>query len=76
MGKDQFVVRHGNKWTVVRANNERATRITDTQKQAIEIARNIAIDQKSEMRVQDRSGKWRICNSYGNDSCLPKDKNF
>ena len=72
MGKDQFVVRRGDKWAVMGANNERATRITDTQK----AARNIAISQQSEMRVQDRNGKWRICNSYGNDSCPPKDKNY
>ena len=35
MGKNQFVVKHGDKWAVVGANNERATRITDTQKEAI-----------------------------------------
>ena len=76
MGKDQFVVKHGDKWAVVGANNERATRITDTQKEAINIARNIAINQQSEMRVQDRNGKLRKCNSYGNDLCPPKDKNY
>ena len=51
MEKDQFVVRRGDKWAVVGANNKRATRITDTQKEAINIARNIAINQQSEMRV-------------------------
>lgn len=76
MGKDQFVVRRGDKRAVVGANNEKATRITDTQKEAIDIARNIAINQRSEMRVQDRAGKWRRCNSYGNDLCPPKDKNY
>lgn len=76
MEKDQFVVRRGDKWAVVGANNERATRITDTQKEAINIARNIAINQQSEMRVQDKNGRWRRCNSYGNDSCPPKDKNY
>lgn len=76
MGKDQFVVRRGNKWAVVGANNQRATHIADTQKEAINIARNIAINQQSEMRVQDRNGKWHKCNSYGNDSCPAKDKNY
>lgn len=61
MGKDQFVVKHGDKWAVVGANNKQVTRITDTQKEAINIARNIAINQQSEMRVQDRNGKWRKC---------------
>lgn len=45
MGKDQFVVKHGDKWAVVGANNKQVTRITDTQKEAINIARNIAINQ-------------------------------
>lgn len=76
MKKDQFVVRRGSQWAVIGANNERATRVTDTQKEAISIARGIAINQQSEMRVQDRHGKWRICNSYGNDTCPPKDKNY
>ena len=35
MGKDQFVVKRGDKWAVVGANNERATRITDTQKRRL-----------------------------------------
>ena len=76
MGKDQFVVKHGTRWAIKGANNERATRVTDTQEEAIRIARIIAINQKSEIRVQDRNGKWRKCNSYGNDSCPPKDKNL
>lgn len=76
MGKDQFVVRRGEQWAVIGANNQRATRVTDTQKEAISIARNIAMNQQSEMRVQDRNGRWRICNSYGNDSCPPNDKNY
>ena len=76
MGKDQFVVKHGDKWAVVGANNKQVTRITDMQKEAINIARNIAINQQSEMRVQDRNGKWCKCNSYGNDLCPPKDKNY
>ena len=76
MGKNQYVVRHGDKWAVVGDNNSRPTRITDTQKEAMGIARTIATNQKSEMRVQDSTGKWRKCNSYGNDTCPPKDKNW
>lgn len=76
MKKDQYVVKRGEKWAVVGANNERATRITDTQREAIEIARRIAINQQSEMIVQGRNGKWHRCNSYGNDFCPPKDINY
>jgi len=75
MSKDQYVVRHGSDWAVKGANNTKATRVVSTQKEAIGIARTIAQNQHSEMRVQDRNGHFRVCNSYGNDPCPPKDRN-
>ena len=76
MGKNQYVVRHGDDWAVRGENNSKVTRIVPTQKEAIDIARDIARNQHSEMRVQNREGHFRQCNSYGNDSCPPKDKNY
>ena len=76
MGKDQFVVKHGDGWAVKGANNGRATKVTSTQGEAISIARDIARNQHSEMRVQGKDGKFCTCNSYGNDSCPPRDKNL
>ena len=76
MGKNQYVVRHGNEWAVRGANNSKATRVVSTQREAISIASGIARNQHSEMRVQDRNGQFRVCNSYGNDSCPPRDKNY
>ena len=76
MAKNQFVVRHGSNWAVKGANNTRATRVVSTQREAISIARTIAQNQHSEVRVQDRNGHFRVCNSYGNDPCPPKDKNL
>ena len=76
MNKDQYVVRHGSDWAVRGANNSKLTRIVSTQSEAISIAREIAQNQHSEMRVQGRDGRFRTCNSYGNDSCPPKDKNL
>ncbi|MDY6316507.1 MAG: DUF2188 domain-containing protein, partial [Oribacterium sp.] len=61
MKKDQFVVRHGNDWAVKGAGNSRATRVVSTQSEAIVIARDIASNQHSEMRVQDRHGRFRLC---------------
>lgn len=75
MSKDQYVVRHGSDCAVIGANNTKATRVVSTQKEAIGIARTIAQNQHSEMRVQDRNGHFRVCNSYGNDPCPPKDRN-
>ena len=76
MGKDQFVVHHGNEWAVKGANNTKATRVVSTQREAIGIARGTAQNQHSEMCVQNKKGQFRVCNSYGNDTCPPKDKNF
>ena len=76
MGKNQFVVRHGSEWAVKGANNSRATRVVPTQGKAIEIAKTIAKNQNSELRVQNKTGQFRMCNSYGNDPCPPKDRNY
>lgn len=74
MGKNQWVVRHGDKWAVKGEDNERATKVTDTQKQAINVAKGIAQNHKSELIIQGRDGKIRSKDSYGNDPCPPKDK--
>jgi uncharacterized protein YdaT len=74
MGKNQWVVRHGDKWAVKGESNERVTKVTDTQKEAINIAKEITKNQKSELIIQGRDGKIRSKDSYGNDPCPPKDK--
>ena len=74
MGKNQWVVRHGDKWAVKGEGNKRATKVTDAQKQAINVAKEIAQNQKSELIIQGRDGKIRSKDSYGNDPYPPKDK--
>lgn len=49
-GKNQHVVTHEKGWAVKGAGNRKATKVTETQKEAIEIAQNIARNQKSEIR--------------------------
>jgi len=63
--KNQWVIRHGEGWAVKGEGNRRVTRITETQKEAIEIATRIARAQGAEVVVQDRSGKIRSRDSYG-----------
>lgn len=75
MKKTQYVVKRGNEWAVKGENNKRATRVVKTQSEAIEIARNIARNRGAELRVQDMQGRFRTCNSYGNDPNPPKDVN-
>ena len=72
-GKNQWVVRVGGKWGVRGEGNSKLTRITDTQKEAINIATDIATNQSSEVIVQNRQGQIRSKDSYGNDPNPPKD---
>lgn len=74
MGKNQHVVPRGDKWAVVGAGNTKATRVVQTQKQAIQIAQDIARNQKSDTKIHGKDGKIRAGNSYGNDPNPPKDK--
>jgi len=72
MGKNQHVVKHLEGWAVKGAGNEKATRVAETQKEAIEIAKQIAKNQNSELLIHRRNGRIRDRNSYGNDLFPPK----
>lgn len=73
MGKNQHVTKHPQGgWQVKGDGNSRATVITATQAEAICIARDIAINQKSEVVIHRTNGKIRDKNSYGNDPFPPK----
>lgn len=74
-GKNQHVVPHQNGWAVKGAGNEKATKVTSTQAEAIKIAQDIARNQKSDTKIHGTDGKIRAGNSYGNDPYPPKDKN-
>jgi len=72
--KNQWVTIHPKGWAIKGEGNKRATKVTKTQKEAINIAKKIAENQKSELYIQNRKGKIRSKDSYGNDPCPPKDK--
>lgn len=67
MGKNQHVVPNGKQWAVKGAGNDKATKIVDTQKEAIKIAREIAINQQSELIIHRTDGTIRDKDSFGND---------
>ena len=54
--------------------NNRDTAVFSTQSEAIARAREIAINQKSELIIQGRNGRIRSKDSYGNDPCPPFDR--
>lgn len=72
MGKIQHVVKTSNGWGVRGEKNSRITQNFDTQKEAIQKAREIAINQKSEAIIHGQNGKIRERNSYGNDPYPPE----
>lgn len=70
--KNQHVVPKGDNWAVKGTGNEKVTKIVSTQKEAIKIAREIAINQGSEMFVHRKNGQIRERNTYGKDNFPPK----
>lgn len=67
MGKNQHVVPNGEKWAIKGAGNEKYTKIVTTQKEAINIAREIARNQQSELVIHKKDGTIREKDSHGND---------
>ena len=73
MGKNQHVTPHPNGgWQVKGAGNSRATARTTTQREAIGIARQISLNQGSELVIHRPNGQIRDKDSHGGDSFPPK----
>ncbi|GAA0682045.1 DUF2188 domain-containing protein [Clostridium cadaveris] len=73
MKKNQHVTPNGKgNWQVKGAGNSRATATTKTQKEAINIAREIAKNQQSELIIHGKNGRIREKDSYGNDNFPPR----
>ena len=72
---NQHVVPNSNGgWDVKGEGNTRATRHTQTQSEAIKIAKSIARNQNAEAVIHGHDGKIRDKDSYGNDPIPPRDK--
>ncbi len=74
MRRNQHVVPNGKLWSVKGAGTNRATSTHGTQKKAIEKAREIAQNQRTEVFIHNRQGQFRDRDSYGNDPCPPRDR--
>ncbi|HHY0467526.1 DUF2188 domain-containing protein [Vibrio alginolyticus] len=72
MSKNQHVVPHENGWAVKGEGNSKATSVHRTQKEAIDQARGISKNQKSELFIHGRNGQIRERDSHGNDPYPPK----
>lgn len=74
MARTQRVTRRPDgKWQHKADGNERATRVTDTQRDAWDSAIGVAKNQGGEVVVHGVDGKIRSKDSYGKDPNPPKD---
>lgn len=74
MGKNQHVVKRSDGWAVRGEGNIRDTSHHGTQKDAAAAARDIAINQRSEVVIHGVNGRIRDKDSFGNDPCPPRDR--
>lgn len=73
MGKNIHVTNQSQGgYQVKSSGSSKAYRRTETQRKAIEIGRELARNQHSELVIHGRDGKIRQKNSYGNDPFPPK----
>lgn len=74
MGKDQHVVKRDEGWAVRGEGNSRDTARHRTQAEAIDRARDIARNERSEVVIHARDGRIRDSDSYGPDPNPPRDR--
>lgn len=72
--KDVHVVPHRDGWATKTEGASRAGVVVDTQREAIERAREQAQRQRVEVVIHRKDGTIRDSDSYGNDPNPPKDK--
>lgn len=72
--KNVHVVPHEDGWAVKSGGAARAAKVTATQKEAIEVGKQIATNRGAELLVHGEDGRIRSKDSYGNDPNPPKDK--
>ena len=68
--RNQHVVFHEGRWAVRGAGSRRASSVHSTQEEAINAAREIARNQRSELFIHRKDGRIRDRSSYGNDPFL------
>jgi len=64
----------GDGWSTKREGSDRASRNTDTKKEAEESAKKTARREGGEVIIHGKDGKIQDSDSYGNDPNPPKDK--
>lgn len=68
------VVPHNGQWAVRRENTDRVSSQHKTQQAATNAAKRTAQDVRGEVVIHRSNGEIRDSDSYGNDSCPPRDR--
>lgn len=68
----QHVVRHPGGWALKKGGSNRATRVFETQAEAIDYGREVSRNQGAEFFIHGRNGQIRERDSYGRDPFPPK----
>lgn len=70
--KNVHVVPRAGGWAVEKSGASRASKVTETQKQAIDAGKKIAERERSELIIHGENGRIREKNSFGNDPNPPR----
>lgn len=73
MGKDQHVVPNPDGgWQVKGSGKKEATHLTDHKKEAVDLARELAKEEHSELVIHGKDGRIQEKDSHGHDPYPPK----
>lgn len=61
-------------WDVKKGGGVKSIKHFEKKQEAVNFARQISINQQSELIIQKKDGKIQNPDSHGNDPCPPKDK--
>ncbi|MBN9504351.1 MAG: hypothetical protein BGO01_08545 [Armatimonadetes bacterium 55-13] len=70
--KQVHVVPQGGSWAVKSTGASKASKVTSTQQEAVQVARKIAINNRAELVVHRQDGSIRSKDSFGNDPFPPR----
>ena len=70
--KEHHVVPNKKGWGIKKDNGERSIKNFDRKQDAIDHAREVSINQKSELIIHNKDGKISQSDSHGNDPFPPK----
>jgi hypothetical protein len=62
-------------WDIKKGGGDRSIKHFDRKSEAVDNARQISINQKSELIIHGRNGVIQKSDSHGNDPNPPRDKN-